>query len=246
MILSPLTLKAESPSLTVFAAASMTEVIKENCRTFEQATGIKVRLNLASSGKLARQIEAGAPADIFISASKKWSDYTVAEGLLKTATVKPLISNSLVVIAPSNAKAQPFTISKDLDFSSLFRGRLSVGDPNFVPAGSYAMEALKYCNCDKQFKKRLLPGADVRSALMMVEFGEVEMGIVYKTDAIKSKKVKILSEFPVESHSQIVYYYGMCKEAKPEAQQLYDWLANSSSTELYKKNGFKPIVENKY
>lgn len=232
---------ADSKEITVFAAASMTEVIQESCVAFEKSTGIKVKLNLGGSGKLARQIEAGAEADIFISASKKWVDYTAHEGFLKNSSVKPFLSNSLVVIAPLNSEVKPFKVSNKIDFPSLFEGRLSVGDPNFVPAGQYAMEALKYCECDKIFKKRLLPGANVRSALMMVELGEVEMGIVYKTDAIKSSKVKVLSEFPVESHSQIVYYHAMSNGAKPAAQQFYNWLTNTPSNELYKKHGFKPL-----
>jgi len=232
---------ADSKEITVFAAASMTEVIQESCAAFEKDTGIKVKLNLGSSGKLARQIEAGAQANIFISASKRWVDHTTKEGFIKNSSVKPFLSNSLVVIAPLDSDVKPFKVSSKIDSPSLFEGRLSVGDPNFVPAGQYAMEALKYCECDKIFKKRLLPGANVRTALMMVELGEVEMGIVYKTDAIKSSKVKVLSEFPVESHSQIVYYHGMSKDAKPATQQFYDWLTNTRSNELYKKHGFKPL-----
>ena len=234
-------LTVQADKITVFVAASMGDVIKHAGNEFRASSAVKVRLNTASSGTLVRQLYSGAPADIFISASKQWADYAVDQKLILNNEMKAFAANTLVLIAPLDSPLKPFLLNKKINLPSQFSGRLSLGDPKHVPAGKYAMEALKYYGWDETVSKRLLPGSDVRSALMVVEFGEVEMGIVYKTDAMKSAKVKILAEFPAESHSQIVYYCGMSIEAGPKALQFLKWLTGPAGSALCEKHGFSQV-----
>lgn len=233
-----------SPTITVFAAASTADAVKEMGKTFTKETGIKVRLNLGSSGSLARQLEHGAPADYYISASTKWAKYAASKGLLKKTSMTHFMKNTLVLIAPESNSQKPFNMTSESNLPQIFKGRLSIGDPRHVPVGRYAKAALEFYNWFKPLKKRLQPAKNARAALMVVEFGETELGIVYSTDAHKSSKVKVISTFPEKSHPPIVYVSAICKGATPSAAQFNRFLLSQKGAAILKKFGFQPIIQN--
>ncbi len=234
---------AGEKTITVFAAASTTDAMKEISKAFTAANGIKVRLNLASSGQLARQMEQGAKADFYLSASRRWGKYAKEKGLLDNKTIKEFMKNTLVIITPPESKLKPFEITAKTDLPAMFKGRLSIGDPRHVPAGKYAVKSLKYYKWYNALKPRFLPAKDVRSALMVVELGESEMGIVYSTDAKKSKKVKVVSVFPEASHPPIVYVCAVCKDGAPAAAKFEAFLTGPKGAAVLKKYGFQPMAK---
>ncbi len=234
---------AGEKTITVFAAASTTDAMKEISDAFTAENGVKVRLNLGSSGQLARQMEQGAKADFFLSASKRWGDYAKEKGMLDNATLKEFMKNTLVIITPLDSKIKPFEITAKTDLPAMFKGRLSIGDPKHVPAGKYAVGALKYYKWLGALKPRFQPAKDVRSALMVVELGETDMGIVYSTDAKKSKKVKVVSVFPEASHPPIVYVCAVCKDADPSAAKFEAFLTGPKGAAVLKKYGFLPMTK---
>ncbi|MCK3686420.1 molybdate ABC transporter substrate-binding protein [Maribellus sp. YY47] len=231
--------KKEKKELEVFCAASLTDVVSEISADFEKETGWKVRLNFASSGTLARQIEHGAEPTVFISANKKWLDYLNDLGLTILETSKKVAANKMVLVAPVSSKIQPFVFSSKIKLPDLFEGRISIGDPQHVPAGAYAVQIFKNLNYEEELKPRFLPAKDVRSALMVVELGEVEAGVVYKTDALKSEKVKILTEFPDSLHNAVNYYMAIVKGSEDEnSLQLYNYIVSEKALPVWEKYGF--------
>ncbi len=226
----------EDTELIVFNAASTTDLVNDAGKIFYDKTGILVRSNPASSGTLARQITEGANANIYISASEKWMTYVIDTGYpVKTAS---LLVNDLVLIAPEESTATSFTLNVDADLPELFKGRLSIGDPAHVPAGMYAEQALDYFNWKSVLSERIQPAADVRAALMVVELGECEFGIVYRTDAEKSNKVKIISVFPDESHIPIVYFISALTDDEI-TQKFYNFMLQDEDVKnIYNKYGF--------
>jgi len=232
---------ADPQPVTVFAAASTTDAVKELGDRFTKDTGIPVRLNFGSSGDLVHQMEQNSPADVFLSAAKNWADYAVAHQLVDKASARPFLTNDLVVVAPLDTKLQPFKIDQNTPFGTLFQGRLSVGDPAHVQAGKYAEAALKHYGWYQGLQSRLLPAANVRSALMVVELGEAELGIVYSTDAMKSKKVKCLAVFPPAAYPKIVYVLALGKNASPAAVKFYDLLLSRGGAEVFQKYGFAAL-----
>ena len=232
--------KDENKVITLFCAASLTDVISEIASDFKKKERVEVKLNLASSGTLARQIEHGASPSIFISANKKWVDYLSQQQLTVPETEKSIAGNSMVLIAPLNSELDSFTFSSEINLPELFNGRISIGDPQYVPAGAYAVQILKRLGCEKELEPRFLPAKDVRSALMVVELGEVETGIVYKTDAMESKKVKIITEFPDSLHEPVNYYIALIKGQKNEMSTgLYNYIMSDMAAPVWKKYGFK-------
>ena len=224
----------------VFCAASLTDVVSDIAFFYESELNTKVKLNLASSGTLARQIENGAQPDIFISANKKWLDYLIQINIVDKETAKRIAGNKMVLIAPADSKLQAFEFSENIDLPGLFKGRISIGDPKHVPAGTYAVQVLGNLGCKEELEPRFLPAKDVRSALMVVELGEVEAGIVYKTDALKSTKVKILTEFPDSLHQPVGYYMAIIKgEKNDRALQLYNYIVSEKMDPVWKKYGFE-------
>lgn len=226
--------------ITVFCAASLTDVIREISKEFQKEYDVEVKLNLASSGTLARQIEHGATPAIFISANKNWIDYLDQLGLLIPETEKSIAKNSMVLIAPRGSQVEPFAFFSEMNLPDLFAGRISVGDPQHVPAGSYATQIVKKLGCEEELKSRFLPAKDVRSALMVVELGEVEAGIVYRTDALKSGKVKIITEFPDSLYEPVYYYVSLIKGQKTEiSDNLYNFISSEKTIPIWEKYGFK-------
>jgi molybdate transport system substrate-binding protein len=229
----------EKKELVVFCAASLTDVISEIAIDFEKTFETDVKLNLASSGTLARQIEHGAKPSIYISANKKWIDYLNNKNLIVAETEKEIAGNSLVLVAPAESNLSPVNFSPNLRLPDLFEGKLSIGNPNHVPAGNYAAQLLKNMGWKEELEPRFLPAKDVRSALMVVELGEVEAGIVYKTDALKSKKVKIILEFPDSLYGPLHYYIAIIHGQKNEnSLSLYNFIISEETERIWKKFGF--------
>jgi len=214
----------ESAEITVFAAASTSDLITAAAAAYTAETGTAVKLSAASSGTLARQIEQGAAPDIYISASEQWAVYLEDLQLLQENC--SFLGNSLVLVAPSDSALQPFNLTEESPLPE-FSGRISIGDPDHAPAGRYAVEAMTALGWIGELEPRLQPGADVRRALSVVEFGEAELGIVYKTDAILSSKVKIIAEFPESTHSPIRYYIGLVTGASAAGIDFYKFLTES-------------------
>jgi len=220
--------------LTVFAAASTTEVMKELAEVFKVETGEVIRFNFASSGALARQIDAGAPADLFVSANVKWMDWLEGRSAINSPTRFNLAANTLVMVAP---------LDSTLSFNGQIEGRLAVGDFKSVPAGMYAKEALSHMGWLDGLRPRLVMASNVRTALMYVERGEVAAGIVYATDAMASDKVSVVGTFPLESHSPMVYQAAACSK-KPAVSQFLEFLKTDQVKSILKKHGFTEPTEN--
>jgi molybdate transport system substrate-binding protein len=231
---------AQAGDVKVSAAASLTDVLTELSRRYEKDhAGIVVKTSFAGSSTLAKQIEHGAPADIFISADKEWFDYLVQRNALKKETRVDLLLNELVLIAPFN-RIPSITIARDFDLLANFNGKLCTGETDYVPVGKYAKQALTYYGWWSAIQPRLVGTEDVRTALAFVERGECALGIVYKTDALISKKVVVVAAFPAESHSSIVYPAGLTKDAAPEALAFWQFLQSDAAASVFVRYGFRP------
>lgn len=231
--------KSEKSELVIFCAASLADVVSEIASGFKEEYRIQVKINLASSGTLARQIEHGASPAIFISANKKWVDYLNNLKLTVPETGKKVAGNSLVLIAPKESSIDSLAFSPEINLPEIFEGRLSIGDPQHVPAGQYAVQVLENLGCNEKLKSRFLPAKDARSALMVVELGEVEAGIVYKTDALKSGNVKIVTEFPDSLHAPLYYYMSVISSQNNEnSKKLYNYIVSEKAKYIWEKYGF--------
>ena len=228
--------------ITVFAAASMTNVLQEINKDFEKKyPDDKVTFSFASSSVLAKQIEQDAPADVFISADTKWMDYVQEKQPAKTKNIHNLVKNDLVLIAPIDSKIKAENIQA-VDFNKeLADGYLSVGDPSHVPAGKYAKKALEYYKLWDGLESKLVRAKNVRDALSYVERNEAPLGIVYATDAkVSAKKVKIVATFPNESYGEVVYPVATVSD-KADAKKFLDFLKTPEAQAKFKDAGFYPI-----
>lgn len=222
--------KSNNNELKVFAAASLTDVITELAQNFEQEHEVTVKLNLAASGTLARQIDQGADADVYISANKSWMDFLVGKD--KTKETEVFAKNDLVLISPVDKN---FQLEKIDSLLINTESKIAIGDPGFVPAGKYAMQVFDYYQLD--LTDKLLQSQDVRSALMMVELGEANFGVVYKTDALQSKKVNVIYTFPEETHQPVEYFRVLVSD-KELAKQFYDYLYSSEAEKVLTNYSF--------
>lgn len=223
--------------MTVYAAASLSNAITEVSMLYEKEHAAKVVHSFAASSTLAKQIENGAPADIYISADNKWMNYLQDRQLIKAESRKPLLGNSLVLIAP---KGRGFQVQFDkiFDLSKAFDGRLCTGDIDSVPAGIYAKQSLTHLNWWNGIKTRIVGAQDVRSALVFVERGECAAGIVYATDAKISDKVEVIGTFPEDSHVPIVYPVALVASSKLTGTGYFDFLQSPTALAVFKKYGF--------
>ena len=226
--------------VTVFAAASLANALTDIGLQYEKEKTTKIVHSFASSSTLAKQIENGAPADIFIAADTKWMNYLQDKKLINTASRKEFLGNKLVLIAP---KGRGFNVKfdKSFDFSKSFDGRLCTGDIDSVPAGIYAKDSLIYLNWWDGIKTRIVGTQDVRGALAFVERGECAAGIVYETDAKISNKVEIVATFPEESHTPIVYPMAFVVNAKNVNNDYFSYLQSSKALDIFKKYGFNSL-----
>ncbi|MEJ8573935.1 molybdate ABC transporter substrate-binding protein [Microbaculum marinum] len=231
---------AAAEPVTVFGAASVTDALEEIGDIYAERGG-EVQFSFASSSTLARQIEAGAPAAVFISASESWMDYLAERDLINAASRTSPIGNRLVLIAPSDSALTSVEIGEDTDIAALLGAdqRLAVGDPEHVPAGIYARQALETLGQWDATEARLARADNVRAALALVETGEAPLGIVYATDAAATDKVKVVGTFPRTSHEPITYAFALIKGAEsPEVQALYAFLTGPQAIAVFARYGF--------
>ncbi len=239
VLLAPLAARAQD--LTVFAAASLTDAMKDVSAQWAQAGHQPLRMSFGSSSTLARQIEQGAPANLFASADEKWMDYLAERKLIAADTRKDLLGNDLVLVVAAD-KPQHVTIGPGFDLLGLLgpNGRIATGDPAHVPVGIYAEQALKKLGQWDAVAPRLARTDDVRSALLLVERGEAPAGIVYATDAAVSKAVMIAGTFPPDSHDPISYPFAVTRSGDtPEARALMALLAGPQARAIFVQRGFK-------
>lgn len=235
LLLSSLSVSA---NVTVYAASSLTNVMNDIVDAYQDETGERVRVSFAGSSSLARQIANGAPADIYLSANSKWMDYLVEQDQINTESRVDLLRNSLVLIAskstPKENTWQWFIGQKGF--------RIAMADPRHVPAGIYGKQSL-----EKQFrwpevKDHIASGNNVRSALLFVERDEAPLGIVYKTDALLSKEVTIVEEFPADSHDPIVYPMAIIKNKNSDkVTHFYRYLLSEKAKNIFTSYGFTTI-----
>lgn len=231
---------ASSAKVTVFAAASMTDALQQIATDYaKQNPKNEVVFSFASSSTLAKQVEEGAPADIFVSASNKWMKYLSEKNLTVKETEKILAGNELVLIAPLKSAVDSVEISKGEWIDALKDSYLSVGDPAHVPAGQYAEEALTKLNLWHKVKDRLARAKDVRGALALVERAETPYGIVYSTDAKVSQKVKTVGVFPVESYKSIIYPMAILKDHdNTDSRDFLKYLDSDAAKKVLESYGF--------
>ncbi len=228
----------QEETVVLFVTASLGDVIAELVDSFTTHTEVLIKTNLASSGTLARQMAQGNVPDIYISASKEWMEYVDSLGLLMDNIVKELANNTLVLIAPKGSDHEPVVIDSTVQLATMLgRSRLSMGDPAHVPAGKYAKQAIQFLGWHSAVASRILPAKDVRSALMMVEMGESPLGIVYRTDAEKSQRVKILGSFPTQTHQPIVYMAAMCSNSE-KGRMFLSYIEGEQADSVWLKYGF--------
>ena len=228
-----------APPLTVFAAASLATALEELRGVYAQQSGRQVSLSCAASSTLARQIESGAGAGVFISADQEWIDYLVERRLVVESSRVALLGNRLVLVAPAD-RARPVEIKPGFDLAGLLGGgRLSTGDPAHVPVGRYAREALMSLGAWPGVEHRLVSADSVRAALVLVERGEVPYGIVYETDARSSRKVRTVGVFPASSHRPIVYPMVLVAGRDgPDARDFYRFMLSERARAVFRSYGF--------
>lgn len=230
---------AEGDPIVVFAAASLRNALDEIDAAYEAEKGSKVIVSYSASSALAMQIEAGAPADVFVSADVAWMDYLAAKNLIEPETRENLVGNDLVLIAPADS-ALTVKIAPDFPLSAMLGGgRLAMANPDSVPAGKYGKTSLIALGVWDSVAGRIAPAADVRTALSFVARGEAPLGIVYRTDAAADPKVKILDVFPESSHPPIVYSIAVTAEsARPDTAAYLAFLRSPAAAAAFKKQGF--------
>lgn len=240
-ILVPAAARAEA--VTVFAAASLKNGLDAAAKAFEEATGARVTISYAGSPALAKQIEARAPADMFLSADIDWMDHLSARGLIRPDTRINLLGNGLVLVgAPGVTTAldlKPGAPLPDL----LGDGRIAVGLVDAVPAGRYAKTALETLGLWDGVKDRLAQAENVRAALALVARGEAKLGIVYATDAKAEPKVNLLGTFPADSHPPIVYPVALTKTAGARAADFLRFLSSPAATAAFEAQGFTILAK---
>ncbi len=232
----PLLHSAEPPP-TILAAASLTGAMTELATTYEAKSGTRVVVSFAASSTLAKQIEHGAPADLFMSADLKWMDYLVDKKQIDATSRVDLLGNALVVIAPVG-KGFAFKVERGFPAEQAFAGRLAVGDPTNVPAGIYAREAFFRLGWWPWLEKRLAPTADARAALRLVESGEVDCGVVYATDAKSSARVEVIATIPGDLHTPVRYPVAATVNAGPAARAFLAYLIGPEAKPVYERYGF--------
>ena len=231
--------QAQTRDILVFGAASLKDALDHANARYERGTGRKVVVSYAASSALAKQIENGAPADIFISADLDWMDYLDQRHLIKANTRFNFLGNKLVLVARADS-AVALTIAPNFPLAqALGNGRLAIADPAAVPAGKYGKAALEALGVWDSVVNKLAPAQDVRTTLAFVSRGEVPLGIVYQTDAAADKGVKIVGEFPPSTHPPIIYPLAVtANSTNPTTTAYVDFLRSSAARPAFEKQGF--------
>lgn len=225
--------------VVVFAAASLKNALDGISKAWEARGSGKVTLSFAASSAIAKQIESGAPADIFVSADLKWMDWLAERKLINGATRRNLLGNTLVLVAPKDSTAA-LKIEKGFTLAAaLGDGRLAMGDPKSVPAGTYGKEALTSLGVWDEVSDKVAGAENVRAALTYVARGETPLGIVYGSDAVSEPKVKVVDTFPADSHAPIVYPIALTAgSANPSAKAFLDFISSAESAKIFEAQGF--------
>jgi molybdate transport system substrate-binding protein len=231
--------------MVVFAAASLKNALDEIATTWSKDTGKPApKISYGASPTLAKQIEQGAPADLFISADLDWMDYVAAKNLIKADTSFNLLGNKIVLIAPKDSKITTVAI-KGADLAkALNGGRLSMANVDSVPAGKYGKAALEKLGAWNDVKDQIAQAENVRAALLLVARGEASLGIVYSTDAAAEPNVRIVATFPEDSHPPIIYPAALTKDSKnADAKAFLDFLRGAKARASFEKQGFTVLVK---
>ena len=231
---------AFADSVTVFAAASLKESLDAAAAAFKARTGHHVAVSYGGSNALARHVSNGAPADLFISADADWMDYADKRGVLVPGSRRDLLANDLVLVAPA-ASTATVKLAPGVRLAALLGDkRIAIANPDAVPAGKYAKAALTSLGAWDEVKDRIAATGNVRAALILVARGEAPLGVVYRTDALVEKSVKILDTFPAGSHPPIVYPMAQVQRMSPPAAfDFVDYLASAEALAIFQKRGFR-------
>jgi molybdate transport system substrate-binding protein len=248
LVVTALAAPAQTPApapaapLTVFAAASLKESLDEAAAAYQKASGQDVRVSYAASSALARQIEQGAPADLFLSADLDWMDYLQERKLIDEASRRNLLGNTLVLIAPATSKARPVALKPGVKLLPLLgEGRMALALTASVPAGKYARAAFTSLGVWDQLQPKVAEAENVRAALMLVARGEAPLGVVYGSDAQAEPKVRVLATFPADTHPAIVYPVAVIKASQhPRAAAFAQWLHSKDAAAIFRRRGFAP------
>jgi molybdate transport system substrate-binding protein len=231
-------------AVVVFAAASLKNALDEIAAAWSKETGKPVpKISYAASSALAKQIEQGAPADLFLSADLDWMDYVAGKTLIKSESRLNLLGNKIVLIAPKDSKTATVAISGADLAKALAGGRLSLANVDAVPAGKYGKAALEKLGAWQEVKDHVAQAENVRAALLLVARGEAPLGIVYGTDAAAEPTVRIVATFPDDSHPPIVYPAALTRDSKnPDAKAFLDFLRSPKARTSFEKQGFTVLV----
>jgi molybdate transport system substrate-binding protein len=234
---------AEDKTIIVFAAASMKNALDDIDAAFTAKTGVKVSASYAASSTLAKQIEQGAPADIFVSADTDWMNYATSKKNINEPTRVDLLGNSIVLIAPKDSRLDNVTIGPGFDLAKLAGdGKIATGDVKAVPVGKYAKAALEKLGAWQAAEPKFAMAESVRAALTLVARGEAALGIVYSTDAKVEPGVKIIGTFPADTHPPIIYPVAATTTAKPEANDYLSYLKSQAAKTVLEKYGFAYLI----
>ncbi|WP_342148198.1 molybdate ABC transporter substrate-binding protein [Methylorubrum sp. SB2] len=233
--------RAEAP-VTVFAAASLKNALDEASAAWTKATARTTRISYAGSNALAKQIEAGAPADLFVSADLAWMDYAEKNGTIRPDTRVNLLRNAIVLVAPKGASPK-IALEPGVDLAkALAGGRLAMGNVEAVPAGKYGKAALEKLGAWDGVKGQVAQAENVRAALLLVTRGEAPLGIVYATDAASEPGVEVVATFPEGSHPPIVYPAALVKDSRnAEAAAFLAYLRSPAARPFFERQGFVVI-----
>ncbi|QGM98123.1 molybdate ABC transporter substrate-binding protein [Methylocystis parvus] len=229
---------ASAQTVTVFAAASLKNALDSAATAFKAKTGVELKTSYASSMALAKQIESGAPAEVFIAADEASMDYLAGKNLIKADTRSDLLGNSLVVVAPRSSKLTKLPFTKEAFEAAIASGKVATGDPASVPAGKYAKAALEKLDLWTTVEPHFAFTDNVRSALMFVAREEAPLGIVYLTDAKSEPKVKIVATFAANTHPPIVYPIALTSNATDNGEKLLAFLKSKAAKPSFAEQGF--------
>lgn len=234
------TAQAQGKDLVVFAAASLKNALDEAAANWVRESGRPApKISYAASSALARQLEQGAPADIFLSADLDWMDYAQQKSLIDKKSRVSLLANRIALIAPADAKTS-ISLAPGVDLArALGSSRLAIANVEAVPAGKYGKAALEKLGAWDRIKDRIAQADNVRAALLLVSRGEAPLGIVYTTDAAADPKVKVVATFPEDSHPPIVYPVAIARASRnPDAQAFLSYLRGNRARASFEKQGF--------
>ena len=234
---------AQDKVLTVFAAASMKNALDDIDAAYTAKSGVKIVVSYGPSSGLAKQLEQGAPADVFISADTDWMDYAIGKKTINEPSRVNLLGNSIVLIAPKDSRIDNVNIGAGFDLAKLAGdGKIATGDVKSVPVGKYAKAALEKLGAWQAAEPKFAMTDNVRSALTLVARGEATLGIVYSTDAEVEPGVKVVGTFPADSHPAIIYPVAATATAKPETSDYLAFLRSTAAKTILEKYGFKFLV----